>query len=119
MKKGLEIIAVCKDHSKTNTPEVEEHITIPFDFMLDKIVSQFTDSNFEPIDYRIADTKAIPIEPPVKPACERCKHRHTEEATNGEDLHLCQNPKIRLWNLTNCDIDITEFGCTYFESKSV
>lgn len=51
--------------------------------------------------------------------CVNCKHRHTEEATNGEDLHLCQNPKIRLWNLTNCDIDITEFGCTYFESKLV
>lgn len=51
--------------------------------------------------------------------CKDCKYLHTEDAANGEDLHLCDNPGFRLWNLTNCDIDITEFGCTYFESKSV
>jgi hypothetical protein len=68
-----------------------------------------------------AEVVSSRLEPQVKPVacghCKDCKYLHTEDATNGEDLHLCDNPGFRLWNLTNCDIDINKFGCTYFVSK--
>lgn len=63
--------------------------------------------------------KAIQVQAKVKPACVNCKHLKIEGGYIYARTCLCQNPKIRLWNLTNCDIDIKEFGCTYFESKSV
>ena len=60
------------------------------------------------------------VELPVKPACVNCKHLNIENGAFLKDrVELCQNSKIRLYNLTNCDIDIHDWGCTYFESKSV
>jgi hypothetical protein len=62
MNKGLEITALCIDHSKADTPRVTQEIFIPFDFMLDNVISQFTDSNLEPVDYKLPEIKAIPLD---------------------------------------------------------
>lgn len=47
-----------------------------------------------------------------KNVCANCKHL-------GEyvECKICNNPKIRLWNLSNCEIPIKEWGCTFFEQR--
>lgn len=59
------------------------------------------------------EIKAGQVEPVVKvlkPTCSNCKHlgKYT-------DCYICNNKDLRLWNLSNCDINIEEWGCTYFE----
>jgi len=48
----------------------------------------------------------------LKPTCSNCKHlgKYT-------DCDICNNKDLRLWNLSNCDINIEEWGCTYFEER--
>ena len=40
------------------------------------------EDDFDELEKIITAYESFPVEKPVKPACENCKHRHTEEATS-------------------------------------
>ena len=97
------LIGRIKFYKENNRPDNASTLEILLRDMQNDELLSFMEKDGFPVE---AEVKVL------KPTCSNCKHlgKYT-------DCDICNNKDLRLWNLSNCDINIEEWGCTYFEER--